>query len=91
MRYLNFPIFEFVIASTITYIFYYQAKELKLEIEERQRDHLEGLKEETEADFEEEEDLNAYTGLVNLSRHTNNSQIQASRSQMQQITLKLLK
>ena len=72
MRYINFPIFQFVSASTITYIFYYQAMELKREAAERQGDIIGALKQEemvTDDSDDVEANLNSVTGLVNKSNY----------------------
>lgn len=59
MRYVNFPIFEFVIVSTMTSVIYYVTREQHKYIEERLKDHLNDLKEESETPTEEAEALNA--------------------------------
>ncbi len=59
MRYVNFPLFEFVIVSTMTSVIYYVTREQHKYIQERLKDHLNDLKEESEILTEEAEALNA--------------------------------
>lgn len=90
MRYINYPIFQFISASTITYIFYYQAMELKRENQRKQEDIIGTLKPEeflTEDSEDAEARFNSVTGLVNKSNYLNTT---ANQSQLQQITMKLL-
>jgi len=73
MRYINYPIFQFVSAATITYIFYFQAMEMKREVAERQRDIIADLKHDdsiSDNSEDTEANLNNVTGLVNKSEAT---------------------
>ena len=77
MRYLNFPIFDLIVSSTVTYVFYYQAMELQREAKEKDDGHLQELTPSCPGEdcsdnssTDNDERVNALKGLVNLSGHS---------------------
>lgn len=92
MRYINYPIFQFGSAATITYISYLQALEMKREAAERKQDIIEDLKHDdsiSDDSKDTEENLNNVTGLVNKSSSRTLLE-HPNHSQFQQFTLKLI-
>jgi len=68
MKYINYPIFQFVSVSTITYVIYFQVMETKREAAEMQRDIIAELKQDDMVADETEDTeshINSLTGIMN--------------------------